>query len=409
MKPLDQGLAGYLSYLEKYAWRALLVADYPDLPVEALAFDDLLINQDGATYDDIAAIDDRSQTLYEQHADRLTAAAGELYYRMGRARAIMGIDAILRGSYTPLVIPEGVTFKNAAQFRDAIDEIDPQLSDGVREDRYKAARRTGRRLAAHRASCERRKEKIVMIPVWSDPVPVNADADLLPQVASIDQTAFNRGRMKLHAPDGEIIWLSAKAADSGKRDYSAWLEDHGGAEGAAVTIWERSIEKREMAMTEADHERVKDIREHQEDISRKRSKERDPRPDPMRDWYVRQGELRVEVFDLQPIPQHEPKIYIDPRRQVFEAGDVWQGIITQVKEREEIEMPTLTTYSHIPHFQKANRNKSDFGSNRCGKWVVDYPVRLPCAAIRDLIAAALRSNPSDSPYRYAGSRSPRRR
>ncbi|RPI88942.1 MAG: hypothetical protein EHM40_21805, partial [Chloroflexi bacterium] len=351
MKPLNESLNGYFSTLETYAGRVLLATEYPDLLVEASDIADLLVGRFDAVMrepgdvngrDDIAVIDDICQPVYEAQYARYQEFSNHLNRRMYQFKAFSGLNRILLGDYAPLVFDPDVLFSNAAQFKDAVDNADPDLRDGVRQNPYRASNRSGRTMSAQRASCTRRG--IVSIPVWSKPIALNPAAPIAPQCKTADPVNFYRGRMKLHAPDGTERFISA-AVDR-RENIEQWLDDHGGRAGATVTTWDRTIEKQPdtLPLTIEETEAREEISAQQKAISNRRKTIRTPKqeaePDKLTLWLNDQGERRAELFNLQPIPHESPRIFVSPNGEIFE--EVWRGIISQAGEGEVM---TLTAYS----------------------------------------------------------------
>ena len=334
-RSLREALLNFIGKLETLLWRALLITKYPDLPVEALAVDDLLIKH-GATLDDIAVIDDRSQPLYEDHGDQLYEAQKHLLWRLDEWRD----NYIYPEDETPLRLPPGATFSNASQFRDLLNRLDFEQSGGERKDRYKVADLTGRTLAAHRASCKRLD--IATIPEYK-PYPVRAVKPLVEQAQELSNDAYFRGRIDLYAPDGEKVKVSPGYAKS--FDYEDWLTQHGGRDGSRFEVWERSIEKSEKSLTDIERGQRDDASDRQKAICSRRRRNTDPEPTQLEKWLIRQGEIRAGLFALQPVPRENAEIFIAQSGAVFERGDVWKAIISQVRVSEGAEMPTYTVNS----------------------------------------------------------------
>lgn len=372
LRPVGEALHRWLGRLREWAWRALLVSEYEDLPAEAISLEDVLA-QYGVTLDDIAVIDDVSQPLYEQHDARLREALQALERRMAYMRRSIDADGILAGAYRPLTFPAGTTFSNASEYRDAVDELDPQLRDGVREDRYDAIDRTGRTLAAHRQSAERRG--IFSVPVWSEPAPLDPDLPVLPQIARRDKTALVRGRVKLIAADGTELRLSSKLAE--RENVEAWLDAHGGRAGARVSIWARTIEKRGDLLTEADHAAREEVREQQARARAARKIEKPEKQPTLVDLWVRkQGAMRAALFGLAPMPESSPRVYISQQSgAVFPLSDVWQGVVQQARliaaEYGEGEWPPVLVdaadigVTEVPVEQAHEQRHADLDGKRC--------------------------------------------
>lgn len=372
LRPIGEALHRWLGRLREWAWRALLVSKFPDLPAEAISLEDVLA-QYGVTADDIAVIDDISQPLYEQHDARLREALQVLDRRMAYIRRSIDADGILAGAYRPLTFPPGTTFSNASEYRDAVDELDPQLRDGVREDRYDAIDRTGRTLAAHRQSAERRG--IFSVPVWSEPAPLNPDLPVLPQIARQDKTALVRGRVKLIAADGTELRLSSMLAE--RENVEAWLDAHGGRPQARVSIWTRTIEKRGDLLTEADRAAREEVREQQARARAARKIEKPEKQPTLVDLWVRkQGAMRAALFGLASMPEAAPQVYISPQSgAVYPLSDVWRGIVQQARliaaEYGEGEWPPVLVdaadigITELPIEQAHEQRHADLDGKRC--------------------------------------------
>ena len=357
-RPLGDLWSRFMNWIEPQLWRVLLMNQYPELPVEALAVDTLLIERRGATYDDIAAIDDRSQTIYDQHADQLADAIRYHGWQLNKWQR----DYIYPAQPVPLRLPEGRTFRNVKELGDLLNELDMAANRGERKgkERYHIQDLTGRTAAAHRESCKRLN--IARIPDYCS-YPVKAGVDLLAQCENASREAYYRGRIKVIAANGETVTVSPGYART--FDYAIWLENNG-PKGAMIQVWERSIEKREADLTETERAERDEISRRQAAISTRRRPATKPKPSPVDTWLNAQGEMRAELFDLLPIPQSAPKIYIDPAGEVYEVDNIWQGIIIQVRESHEQTSPADAETKAQNSTNGAE--DSENGSTICGRW-----------------------------------------
>jgi hypothetical protein len=356
-RPLKEAWQQFLSEMEPLMWRALLIEKYPDLPVEALALDDLLGPQFGVTNDDIAVIDDCSQPLYEQYENQLFAASQCL-----RKRVDTWIDWYIYPDETiPLRLPERATFRNVAEFGDLLNELDMMAHKGERRgnDRYEIQDLTGRTAAAHRDSNKRLG--IASIPDY-DEYPVRENVDLLTQCLNISETAYERGQIRICAPNGATIMVSQGCART--FDYHGWLLDNGGYKGAIIQAWERSREKLESRLTEEERAMRDDVSRRQANISARRSIGIEKKPSRVATWLVAQGEMRAPLFGLQRIQdsQHPPRVlHVGLQGNMLEPADIWPGIIQAAQLEQAGSLPAYEAY--IPGYVLESGETIDFAQS----------------------------------------------
>jgi hypothetical protein len=298
-KPLGEAIPAFLKKLEPHLLSCVLVKEFPDLPVSAETLADRLAEFD-LTGEHVAAIDRQCSPLYEAHHELRNKAQREYERRRGIFWARYGPDSL--STADPLVLPEGAPTPNAAQFRNVIDEADLDAKGGVRTDRHVAARKVGRTLSAHKASCDRRD--IVSIPQYEEfPLDLTG-GEVVPALEAIDARAFERGTMEIVAPDGHTVRASARQAAT--FDYEGWMARHEGGQPPAVRVRRASIEKRKAQATDADIKAHRQEGARQQAFSRRRKRKPKPRPtpapEPPQQWpeaYVlRQGDVRKHLFGV---------------------------------------------------------------------------------------------------------------
>lgn len=320
-RSLENAWDSFMTRMRPSMWRALLINEYPELPAEAAAIADLLPTpaiSDG----DIALLDNISYSLYGQYADGIVQATEYFYWREDTwlNRYIFPADT------TPLRLPEGSSFANAAEFGDLLNKLDMIEHKGERKgkDRYRIAKLTGRTLAAHRSSNKRLG--ISNIPDW-DEYPVKENVDILTQCRNISQVAYERGNIRICAPNGKITWVSPNRR---RFNYDRWLENNGGYDTAIIQVWERNKEKSDSLLTKEERAMRADYSKHQAAISALRPARTSSRTSAATQWLIAQGEMRAKLFGIERIknlerPSH--MIYIGPQGDVFEPDHIWVGII----------------------------------------------------------------------------------
>jgi hypothetical protein len=338
--PLGEAWSTFMAKMEPLMWRALLIEKYPDLPVEAVAIDDLLCGGFNATPDEVAVIDELSQPLYDQHTDDLFAVSQHLYWRVDKWRN----EYICPADLPPLRLPEGVTFENAAQFGDLLNELDMIAHKGERkdEDRYHIQDLTGRTDATHLASNKR--VGIASVPQFRY-YPVKPDVDLVTQCQNTDQVAFERVRIKVCAPNGKGMIVSPGRART--FDYDAWLVNNGGRQGAFLQVWVSSIEKYESRLTEAEKAARDEISQRQAAISARRPAIIEKKPSDVETWLISQGEKRADLFGMryiQDLQQPPHALYIGREGEVVEMKNVWSGIIQTARFEQESDVLSCEAY-----------------------------------------------------------------
>jgi hypothetical protein len=384
--PLSEALPALVHYLARHVLRVVLVREFPDVPVSAEYMAGLI---KGLTPDDIATIDERCAGLYEHHAGDRAKAMDEYQRRMAfyRAKYQRGIlEPSERYPVIPFELPPGVQTPNAAKFRNAVDDLDMQQHEGVRDAkaRYRAARRTGRTMAAHRRSAQNRG--IIAVP-QAETYAIDPGVDVLSQIADLDAHALQRGAVELVAVNGARVYVR----EDSTRDYDDWAEQNGGA---MVEIRRASIEKRADLVTNEEQAAVDDLSAYQSERAARRSGEITPQADhPVHGWLMRQGELRAAAFGLQAMPDHAPVIFIDAETgEIFERGDVWRGILASIsKVRLADDTQTETTADTETETRPATMDRHDAGC-------------IPAASEGHDSGTGSRSQrPGD--YEYAGNRS----
>jgi hypothetical protein len=159
----------------------------------------------------------------------------------------------------------------------------------------------------------------------------------------VDPDAYERGRIKLIAPNGKT--KSVSPGSNRPFDYEAWLNRNGGRDGARLEVWHGSFEKWEAAVTETERALRDDISRRQKAISRlRRTNDEDGQDEPSRldQWLIAQGRLRAGLFGLEPISNEGAGDQGASSDEIFEAADVWPSIIGQVQgERDSAETKTV--------------------------------------------------------------------
>lgn len=345
-RSITEAWQDFISKLEPYIWRALMVEKYSHVPTEATDFADWLQKNTGATWDDIGVIDDASQCLYEAFDDDRRAAIAEFNSRVRTLRGLVSKFI----SEPPVTLPADVTFSKAREWYNALNEW--HMGNKEERDSNEAARFLGVSLGQHRRNCE--AQGIIKIPEWSDPVPVASHMNITAQAERLDAKNYYRGRVRLYAGSGDYVHLSPNRSTS---HYADWLAQHGGIEGAEFRVWERSVDKRDddrvtdqeradrAALSErsaAFSERAKAKRETDEAAGKEPPKRRS-----RLDTYMQvQGELRAELFGLTPMPEHQPVMLTSNIiNRWFDLDHVWEAIVQTVKAGEGNDMPTFTAYS----------------------------------------------------------------
>ena len=337
LRPLTAALRDFLARLEPELLAVVLVREHPDLPVPARALKEPLAVY-GLDEAHLAAIDAASQAVYAAQRAQQARALAEFRRRRGIFRVKYGYTSLL--SAAPLGLAAGARTPNASAFRDAVDEAHLAACGGVRTDRYAAARRVGRGLGTHQASCDRRG--VVAVPQYEEH-PLDAGADVLAQCAALDARALRRGAMELVAPNGSRVRVSERWA--GAFDYDAWVAGYEGDAPVRVRIQRPSLEKRREQATPEELAAAEQLSAKQGATGQRRWQPtpRKSEPPPKKQWpgeyLLRQGALRAAACGLRTLADGR---FVTPEGEVLprDPAALWRGLAAALRPGPDAPRPT---------------------------------------------------------------------
>lgn len=360
LRPISEAWQAFIDHLEPLMWRALMVHEYPDVPAEALDNADWLITNAGATYDDIGAIDDMCQPLYVEYDAQRQAAVQRHNARIAYLRGKL-YDDFMSANAQRVQLPEDVTFSNVSEWGRAIRDREVDRHKGVITDLPELARTCGVSYATLRR--ENEASGILTVPEFGEPVAVASHQHITQQAERLSTKDYARGRIRLYAPDGEFVHISPRQSTS---HYGDWLDDHGGIEGAHFRVWERTIAKQEDLVTENEHADRDAISARQTSISEKAKVKREratedgetpKRLTTLDKYMIQQGQQRAVLFNLHPMPEHEPEIYTSGVIDAwFPVNEVWRGIVQTVHTAPQVEQGGEDVIAHS-HYTVPDRER----------------------------------------------------